>query len=352
MCAAESAGGGERPRTIFLGTGRFAVPVLEALTQESRVELVGVVTASPKPAGRGGILRPSPVGLVARTKWLAVLTPGRLRAPESVEEIRELRPELLVLADYGQIVPRELLELPRHGALNLHPSLLPRHRGASPIPAAILGGDHETGVTLIRMDAGVDTGPIVAQRTVPLRGDETAPELQERLASVAADLLRESLGPWLAGTIDARPQSEEGATLTRALRREDGRLDPSRSATELARQVRAYQPWPGSFLQTPTGRIVIWAAEPIELASPVGAAFGPDAGEPLRGTLLPDDAGIALAVADGALRLREVQPSGGRRMRADELRRGRPGLIGTRVAAPGSSSSGDRRSDRDRAALG
>ena len=332
MYAAESAGAGERPRTFFLGTGRFAVPILEALAGEPQVELVGVVTAPPKPAGRGGIVRPSPVGLVARTKWLAVLTPTRLRAPESVEEIRKLRPELLVLADYGQIVPAELLELPRHSALNLHPSLLPRHRGASPIPATILAGDEETGVTLIRMDAGLDTGPIVAQRKLALRGHETAPELTERLAALAADLLRDSLRPWLAGTVTARPQPEDGASLTRPLRREDGRLDPRRPAEELARQVRAYQPWPGSFFQTPSGRVVVWAARPVALASPVGAAFQPGAGEPLEGTLLPDDGGLALAVADGALRLLEVQPAGGRKMTGEELRRGRPALVGTRVS--------------------
>jgi methionyl-tRNA formyltransferase len=338
MRAAEGAEGSERPRTVFLGSGRFAVPVMEALGEEPQVELVGVVTAPPKPAGRGGMVRPSPVGVVARTKWLAVLTPSRLRAPEAIEQIRDLRPELLVLADYGQIVPPDLLDLPRHGALNLHPSLLPRHRGASPVPAAILAGDSETGVTLIRMDAGLDTGPIVGQRKVPLRGDETAAQLETRLARLAADLLRDCLRPWLSGTISPRPQPEEDATLTRPLRREDGRLDPRRPAAELARQVRAYQPWPGSFFQTPFGRIVVWAAAPVALASPVGAAFRPGAGEPVEGTLLPDDGGLALAVADGALRLLEVQLAGGRKMTGEELRRGRPGLVGTRAGAAATSA--------------
>ena len=153
-----------------------------------------------------------------------------------------------MLADYGQIVPAALLD-PPFGALNLHPSLLPRHRGASPIPAAIVAGDRETGVTLMRMDAGLDTGPIVAVERLPLAGSETAPELEARLADLAADLLARSLEPWLRGDLPATPQPEEGATLTRPLRREDGRLDPALPAADLERRVRAYLPWPGTFLE-------------------------------------------------------------------------------------------------------
>ena len=153
-----------------------------------------------------------------------------------------------MLADYGRIVPAALLDLAPHGALNLHPSLLPRHRGATPIPAAIAAGDADTGVSLIRMDAGIDTGPLVAQRRVPLHGDEDAPGLEARLAAEAARLLVESLPGWLDGSLPAVPQPADGATLTRPFRREDGRLDPGRPALELDRQVRALRPWPGTFL--------------------------------------------------------------------------------------------------------
>ena len=318
-------------RAVFLGSGAFAVPALVSLSANPLVALSAVVTAPPRPAGRRQELRPSPVA--SRAQELGVtnlLDPPRLRAPEVLAAVAALAPQLLVLADYGQIVPPALLDLPPHGALNLHPSLLPRHRGASPIAAAIFAGDRETGVTIIRMDEGLDTGPIVAQRRVPLDELVTAPELEEELAGVAADLLAEVLGPWLSGALVAQPQPEEGVTLTRPLAREDGRLDPRRSAAELARQVRAYQPWPGSFLETAAGRIVVWAAAPVAL-TPDGASAAWSESTELEGTLLPDGAGLALAVSDGALRLLEVQPAGGARMNGEEFRRGRPGLIGTRV---------------------
>jgi methionyl-tRNA formyltransferase len=196
--------------------------------------------------------------------------------------------------------------------LNLHASLLPRHRGASPIPAAILAGDSETGVTLMRMDAGLDTGPIVAQTRVPLFGTETAPELEVSLENVAADLLADNLGPWLRGEIQAQPQPADGSSLTRTLRRADGRLDPQRPATVLERQVRAYLPWPGSFLEAPTGRIVVWAAHVVP---------GEPADRP--GTFVSDDSDrLALATVDERLALDEVQPAGGRRMTGAAFRRG------------------------------
>ncbi|MBA3779987.1 MAG: methionyl-tRNA formyltransferase [Chloroflexi bacterium] len=330
-----------RPRTVFLGSGRFAVPILDHLATDAGVELVGVVTAPPRPAGRGGMVRPSPVGAWARSRWLAVQAPDRLRDEQAIAELGSLEPELLVLADYGQIVPAEILAMPRHGALNLHPSLLPRHRGATPIPAAILAGDEESGVTLMRMDEGLDTGPIVAQSHQPLWGQETAPELEERLSLAAAALLSVTLGGWLTGKVPAVPQPVEGATLTRPLRRRDGRIDPQLDAVTLERQVRAYQPWPGSFAETPEGRLVVWRAAPLALGPPTDGVNdlltgppGAGAGEAdLTGTLLPDGDGLALAVADGALRLLEVQLAGGRRMSSADLRRGHPGLVGSRVGS-------------------
>ncbi len=307
-------------RTVFLGSGSFAVPTLAALAEHPDIELVGVVTAPPRPAGRRQEPTPTPVGVAARAHGdITILTPERLRAPASVEAILDLAPGLVVLADYGQIVPAALLEMP-HGALNLHPSLLPRHRGATPIPAAILAGDPETGVTIMRMDAGLDTGPIVAQVRHALHGAETTPELDSELAVAAADLLRDRLGPWIRGEIEAHTQPAEGWTLTRPLRREDGRLDPTQEARTLERQVRAYQPWPGSFIDTPVGRLVVWSAQ-----------VGPPPAEPLvPGTIV--DRG--LASRDGVLEILDVQPAGGRRMPWADFVRGRPTVVGERVEKP------------------
>jgi methionyl-tRNA formyltransferase len=310
----------ERARTVFFGSGSFADPILEALAGAPEVSLVAVVSAPDRPAGRQGRLTAVPVTKRAREFGLALLQPPRLRLPEVAATIAALRPRLGVLADYGQIVPPQVLELFPSGILNIHPSRLPRHRGATPVPATILAGDPLAGVTIIRMDAGLDTGPIVAAVDWPLAGTETAPELEASAARFGAELLGTALGGWLDGSLAARPQDEAAATLTRPLRREDGRLDAGKGAAALERQVRAYQPWPGSFVEADGRRLLVWAAAVV----PEGAGDAP-------GRLEPDDDGLALTTAGGRLRLVEVQPAGGRRMSAGELLRGRPGLAGATV---------------------
>ena len=305
-------GGAARVRTVFLGSGAFGIPALRRCSAHPDVELVGVVTAPPRPAGRRQIPTPTPVGMLAVELALSpVLTPERLRAPEAIATILALEPALAVLADYGQIVPAALLDLPL-GALNLHPSRLPRWRGAAPVPATIAAGDASTAVTLMRMDAGVDTGPIVAAVDVPLRGDERAPELETRLAEMAAQLLDDRLGPWIRGELGVVAQSSEGATHTRPLRREDGRLEPSRPAAELERLVRAYLPWPGTFLDLPDGRLVVSAAS----VRPSGPGDVP-------GAIVGDGGRPALATGDGRLVLERVTPAGRRPMTGEDWLRGR-----------------------------
>jgi methionyl-tRNA formyltransferase len=309
--------GGSRVRTVFLGSGGFGVDALRRLAAHPAIQVVGVVTAPARPAGRRQEPAPTAIETVARGLDIpTILTPGRLRAPDATAAVLALEPDLLVLTDYGQLVPSALLGV-RDGALNLHPSLLPRHRGATPIPAAILAGDTETGVTLMRMDEGLDTGPIVAQEGLALEGSEIAPELEERLATLAADLLDANLGAWIRGELAPRPQSEEGATLTRPLRREDGRLDPSRPAVELERQVRAFQPWPGSFVDTDAGRLIVLTSSTGTASDGLPGHFGP----------------AGLATADGELLLDEVQPAGGRRMDWAAFLRGHPGLVGSAALA-------------------
>ena len=302
-------------RAVFIGSGSFAEPALRALAHDPAVEIVAVVTAPPRPAGRK--LAPVATPLAQTAAQLGagpVLTPAKLRDPAAIDEILALEPDLIVLADYGQIVPPALLGIGK-GALNLHPSLLPRHRGATPVPATILAGDRATGVTLMRMDEGLDTGPIVAQAGTPVAPDETAPELEARLAAMGADLLTASLGPWLTGDLREHAQPVAGVTLTKPLRREDGRMDPSLPAVDLDRQIRAYQPWPGSFVETRTGRLTVWAA------SPAAGEHLPSGRFSSRG----------LATGDGTLLLHEVQPAGGRRMPWVEFLRGRPGIVGSDV---------------------
>lgn len=323
-------------RAVFLGSGDFAVPILDALAADPSVVLAGVVTTPARPAGRARTPQETPVARRAAALDVPTLTPDRLRDPVVQQAVAALDPGILVLADYGRIVPPALLDLAPHGALNLHPSLLPRHRGATPVPAAIAAGDATTGVSLIRMDAGIDTGPLIAQHRVPLHDDEDAATLEARLALDAARLLVDSLPGWLDGTRQARPQATTGATLTRPLRREDGRLDPTRSAVELSRQVRAMHPWPGTFLELRGERIKVFTARVIPVPPTDGqarpAVGAPSASDAAPGDLVLEDGMLRLVTSDGDLELLTVQPAGGRPMSGGELVRGRPGLLGPRGA--------------------
>src|SRR5664279_1740810 len=318
-----AADGSAVVRAVFFGSGSFAVPILDALAAMPVVRVERVVSAPDRPVGRKAVVTPTPVTARARELGLDLMQPSRVRAPESVEALRAIGPDLAILADYGQLIPSVLLDLPPRGFLNLHPSALPRHRGAAPIPATILAGDTESAVTLMVVTEEMDAGPIVASQPLDVRPDDTAVTLEARAAVVAAGLLRRALSEWLAGRLAARPQPTEGVTMTRPLRRADGRLDPERSAVELERQVRAYQPWPGAHLETGEGRLIVWrarvaASEPGDVAGRL-VAVGRD--------------GLALATVSNRLVLDEVQLAGKKRVSATEFRRGYPGLAG---AAAGS----------------
>ncbi len=304
-------------RAVFFGSGSFAVPILDALVATPGVSVEAVVSAPDRPVGRKAILTPTPVSARARELGLPLLQPARVRAVDSVAVLLALAPDVAVLADYGQLIPRVLLDLPPRGFLNLHPSALPRHRGAAPIPATILAGDETSAVTLIVVTEEMDGGPIVATEPLEVRPDDTSVTLEERAAGVAARLLARALPEWLAGRLAVRPQPAEGVTLTRPLRREDGLLDARRSAVELERQVRAYQPWPGSFFETPAGRLIVWLASVL-----------PNEPGDVPGMLAARGDGLALSTASGRLVLDEVQLAGKRRMKGAELRRGYPGLVG------------------------
>jgi methionyl-tRNA formyltransferase len=321
-----------RARTIFFGSGAFAVPILDAVAAHPRLELVAVVTAPDRPAGRHGSLTPTPVAARARTRDLPLLQPATIRDPQVMNDLGALRPDLGILADYGRIIPRALLDLPAHGIIGVHPSLLPRHRGATPVEATIREGDTEAGVAIYRMDAGLDTGPIIATNAWPLDGTETAPSLAEEAAARGAACLSEVVSDYLDGAAVPVPQAATTEVATTRLQRADAALDPARPAAELERRIRAHAGWPGSVIETAVGRLVVVAAR----IAP-GASGSADAA---AGTIVEVDGRPALVAGDGArLVLERVVPAGSREMAGAEFLRGRRSLVGTMVLAPATVSA-------------
>ncbi len=230
---------------VFMGSPDFALPILNALTDHYLVS--GVITQPDKPAGRGKVLTSPPVKELAISRGLPVIQPKRLREPEAMAWLQSFRPDLIVVAAFGQILRADVLELPEFACINVHASLLPRWRGAAPIQATILNGDVEAGVTIMRMDVGVDTGPVLSQRSLLVKPGETAGELSGRLSYLGADLLIETLPGYISGSVLPKPQTESLATRAPMLKKEDGLLNFSNPADYLGRQVRAYNPWPGAF---------------------------------------------------------------------------------------------------------
>jgi methionyl-tRNA formyltransferase len=305
-----------KPRIVFMGTPGFAVASLAALFEVG--EVVGVVTQPDKPRGRGQALGISPVKALALERGVEVLQPARLRTPPFSAELARLAPDVCVVTAYGKILPPDVLALPPHGCVNVHASLLPRWRGAAPIQWAIAHGDRETGVCLMRMDEGLDTGPVLACRRLPIAPTDTAESLHRTLAEAGGALLREELPRYLAGVLAPVPQPQEGVTLAPLIAKEDGRLDWRRSAGELERRVRAFTPWPGAFTALGGERLKVHRAR-------VAAGHG----EP--GVLLAaDGAGLEVACAHGSLVLEALQPEGRRVMSARDFLAGHPLAPGSR----------------------
>lgn len=310
-------------RVVFMGSPAPVVPVLEALEVYARAQgwtLAGVYAAPARPAGRGRGMRPAPVAERARDLGVPVFTPARLRAEEEQERFRALRADLVVLAAYGLLLPPLFLRPdepggPSHGALNVHPSLLPRWRGASPVASAILAGDAESGVSVMRMDEGLDTGPVLACERVWLDGTERTPELTDWLFSLGARLLTRSIGPYLAGALVPVPQPQEGITLCGRWRKEDGLLDFTRTAAGLERQVRAFDPWPGAY--------TTWRGQRLEV---LDARVGEGHGEPGEVTAHGD--GFAVGTGEGLLVPLRVRQEGKRALAGQEFLRGQRSLLG------------------------
>lgn len=312
-------------RIVFMGTPLFAVPVLGSLLEAGH-EIVGAYTQPDRKAGRGKKLQPSAVKQFALENDLPLYQPASLRRDQSArDEFNSLSADLIVVAAYGLFLPVEVFDSPRLKTLNIHPSLLPKYRGASPVSSAILNGDEVTGVTVMLIDEGMDSGDIVAQVETPIEPHETSDVLTLRLFEMGAKLLVETIPKWQRGEIKAYPQNDSKAIITERLSREDGRIDWSKSAEHIVRQIRAYHPWPGTF--------TYHNDKPLKVIRGVLAAMDDESYEDaLVGTVVQlSDESIGVVTADGIVALEIVQAEGRRAVSVSEFAHGYPNFIGSRL---------------------
>jgi methionyl-tRNA formyltransferase len=298
-------------RIVFIGAGEMGMPTLQSLLKSAH-EVVGVVTQPDKPVGRSQLIEPPPIKKALSGTKIAVLQPARIKDRQAIEEIRALKPDVIVVMAYGQILPRGVLEIPKIACLNLHASLLPRWRGAAPIQAAIAAGDRKTGITVMYMDEGLDTGDILLKRTINILPSDTGGALHDRLAGVAPETLLESLDLLAKGKAPRTPQDNSLATFAQKLKREDGNIDWSDPADVIARKIRAFNPWPGAFMTIEANgmrNLKIFSATVVALR-----------GTP--GKILHSEKEFVVAAGKDALSLGDVQLEGKRRMTALEFLRG------------------------------
>ena len=286
-------------RIVFMGSPDFSLPSLRELAKT--YDVAGVVTQPDRASGRGRTMKPPPVKMLAQELNIPVIQPEKLKQPDAMEQLIAWVPDLIVVAAFGQILRKDVLDLPKYGCINVHASLLPRWRGAAPINAAILAGDDETGVTIMQMDVGLDTGPMLAKRSIRIKPDDTAGSIFQILSTLGADLLIETLPDYLSGKIQPEPQPEEGATYAPMLKKEDGKLDFTQNVNDLERRIRAFNPWPGTFMDFDGTMFKIHRAHVKQ-----GNA---SAGERLVVQNQP-----AVGAGGGILVLDEVQPAGKKSM--------------------------------------
>jgi methionyl-tRNA formyltransferase len=308
-------------RVIFLGTPEFAAIPLEALAHDARYQVVGVVTQPDRATGRSRAPEPPAIKRAALQLGIPVFQPESLRDPAAVEQLDALQPDVGVVAAYGEILRKNVLAIPPHGYLNIHPSLLPRHRGPTPVPGAILAGDTETGVTVMLLDAKMDSGPILAQQRVQLPADARNDILTEHLFTLGSALLLEALAGYAAGTLVPRPQDDSQATYTKLLKKEDGLIDWSDAAVQIERMTRAYHPWPSAHTS--------WRGQPFKLIAV--RAHNEWVGSAPPGTLLSQTDGVWVATGAGAIELLTIQPAGKRPLAGADWWRGLKQITGARL---------------------
>jgi len=306
-------------KIVFMGTPQFAVPVLEALVKAGH-EVRLVVTQPDRPKGRSKKPVPPPVKALAEALSLPVFQPETVRMPEAIEEIRKAGPDALVVAAFGQILPKALLDIPRLGNFNVHASLLPKYRGAAPINWAIVSGEADTGITIMLMDEGMDTGAMLTVAVEPILPEDTAETLTAKLSRVGAELIVKALAEFEAGRLKPVSQDNSQATYAPILKKEMGRIDWAKPAREIERTVRGLNPWPGAYTYLAGKMLHVWKAKtaPTRLLEPPS---------PAGGVISADKDGIMVAAGEGALIIEELQPEGGRRMKASEY------LAGHKIAS-------------------
>ncbi len=304
-------------RVVFMGSPRFAVPSLEYLVSAG-YEVAAVYTQPDRTGGRGRSLAASPVKTAAEALGLTVVQPQSLKAPGAVEQLADLKPDVIVVAAFGQLLPKPALELPRLGCLNVHPSLLPRFRGASPVAAAILAGDGFSGVSIILLDEGMDSGPVLARAQLAVADSDTTASLSQKLSLVGAGLLGEVLVGWMREELTPQPQDEAQATYCKPIAKDEGEIDWQLSAIEIWRRVRAFYPWPGSYSRWRGRTLKIIEAAPLSPQTPAKA------GE----VVALDSGGFGIGSGDGTLNVLRVQLEGKQALSAAEFLRGQRDFIG------------------------
>lgn len=311
-------------RIVFMGTPDFAVPSLQALLAQ-QYSIVGVVTQPDRPVGRKRVLTPPPVKVAALEHGLRVLQPEKLRDPDAIQQVLALQPDLIITAAYGQILPKDVLDAPRYGCINVHGSLLPRYRGGAPIHHAVMNGETKTGVTIMYMAEGLDTGDMLSKTEVPITEVDTAGTVFDKLTLAGAKLLIETLPPLLRGELDAQPQDHTQATYARNITREQERIDWQRTSREIYNHIRGLNPWPVAYTELDQKVMKVWeAAVPEE-----GQAS--DSPHPPGTVLQADQTGILVRTGDGAIRLTVIQPAGKKAMQAAEYVRGGKIVAGTQL---------------------
>jgi methionyl-tRNA formyltransferase len=307
-------------RVIFMGTPEFSLPGLKAILNDGFFEIAGIFTQPDKPVGRKQILTPPPVKVAALENNIKVFQPEKIKS--EIENIRALAPDLIVVIAYGKIIPQEILDIPTYGCINVHASLLPKYRGAACLNAPILNGDKETGVTIMKMEAGLDTGPILKQAVMSLTGKETLADVHDYLSNLGAELLPETLKEWVVGKIAPQIQDEAQATYIKTLSKEDGKIDWNKSALEIERQIRAYNPWPGTFCYDKNGKIT-------KILEAIVASQEEDnkPQKPLIGQVSLRNGQLTVICGQGSIIILKLQTAGGKALPAKDFLSGRQDFI-------------------------